>query len=180
MYTGLKRGGLHGPEAIVIMYKGWINQQAETNNVPRELLGAILLTELRAYNAGDSVFDNLGDVNHHSIGIAQLEPDDVFSHGYHGDDTTVEQIRDKLRKPKEAIALLAKEINYWASKASDLQRNGGLAAQWANGSESKREDIVKGMAGAKDKDKWNPTNDEFGGQGVDAYRILKEKKLLDP
>lgn len=71
-------------------------------------------------------------------------------------------------------------IAYWAKQNSGLQNRGGLAAEWASATERRREVIVQGMATAKDEDEYDPSKVGFGTQGVDAYRIVKGRRLLDP
>jgi hypothetical protein len=178
--NGLNSSKLCGPEEVIRLYSGWIVQQGQSNNVPPELLATVLLTELRAYNLGDTLFDNFGtekQIVNHSVGIAQLDAHDVYSHGYLTEYKTEWDLKNALERPKTAIAILAQEIDYWGENDGWLLARGGLAVAWANGDESERERIVRGMCGAKDQDKFTPGS-PFGDQGVDAWGIVKQRKLL--
>jgi len=172
--NGLTKNKRCKGEEIIRRYRTWIGRQAHI--APPELIASLLLAELRHYNATDAVFDESFGVKEHSIGIAQLEAEDIKSHGYLPPDTTVEQIRDRLRKPKEAIVLLAQEIAYFEK----VKSNKDINSVWANANELTREFIVARMTSNKDREE-DAFITPFGWDwGVPAYRDIKKNRLLEP
>jgi len=162
--------GIYTPVGALKRYKQQVNANPD---VPAEVLGAILLAELRHYNVSDTLSNNLsGDF---SIGIAQIRVSYLRDEtGTLPQDMSDEEVRALLLNPETAIQMLGLEAKYHADQAGIAN----LLANWDMLSEEDKEAIIEGLASAHDsKSFFNVTG--FGKWGVDAYRDIKENGYLD-
>jgi hypothetical protein len=168
------------PAGVIRNHAASINR--DPFGVPAELLATVLLTELRHYNVGDSLF--AGPNN--SIGIAQIMPDTIIQHMRQRPDLYMPAVPflsptsslkgglvELLNEPARAIELLALEIRYHAVI------NGVNLNRWYTSPfDSERAAMIAGFVSAKDEDNYNKWT-KFGTHwGPESFELIKKNDLL--
>lgn len=175
--------GISTPEQFLYAYRDTI----KTNGiVPPELLGAVLLAEMRHFNAIDSVSDPMSPQTN-SIGVAQIRIDTILDQMRKapsvwptyfqsmGEADKRETLEAMLWDGEGAIMLLSLTLKSFAVT--------GFAnintIQDPSLSNDERESLVSRYTSAKDQGALTGEPTPFGtGWGVDAYRYIRSRNIF--